>query len=372
MNFDSLTDFVNGLLKIIPGCSLIINYRHKQVYKKSFGYAELENKKPFSSSTKVNLWSATKPITCVAGLKLFEEGKFLLNDKLYDYLPEFKNMYKKTNYEIKLVDRPILIKDLFTMSAGFTYDINSVNMKAFKAETNGECPTYLLSKYLSKDYLSFEPGTHWSYSLCHDVLGVLIEKLSGFKLGEYINLNIFKPLGMSNSTFDRTNEIIKKMAYQYSYNSKNSIIERVTKDNMYYLGSKYQSGGAGIISTADDYIKFAEMLCNNGKTEKGKNIISKESIDLMKINQLNNEMVKDINWPQLTGYSYGLGVRTLIDKTKGSLSNLGEFGWSGYAGCYLLVDIEKELSVFYCQHMYNNQEEYIHPRIRNIIYSCLD
>lgn len=376
MNFNNLTKFLNMLIDIgIPGCSIIINYKHQQVYKNNFGYADIENKRPYTANSLINLWSASKPITCVAGMKLFEEGRFLLTDPVYKYLPEFKNMSIK-----KLLDGkeefipatiPILVKDLFSMTAGFTYDINTENMRAYKTETNGKCPTKLLCKYISKEPLSFEPGSHWAYSLCHDVLGALIEEISEKKFGDYVREKIFEPLNMKDSTFERTEKTISKMAMQYCYNYKKETAEKVSKDNMYYFGSEYQSGGAGIISTAEDYSKFVEMLINNGNTKDGENIISKAVIDLMRTNQMNSNMLKDFNWPHLTGYGYGLGVRTLISNQT-SLSSLGEFGWSGYAGCYVLADPEKELSIFYSQHMYNNLEDFIHPRIRNIVYSCLE
>ena len=142
---------------------------------------------------------------------------------------------------------------------------------------------------------------------------------------------------------------------------------------MFRLGSEYESGGAGLISSVDDYIKFANVLCNKGKTQKGEKILSECTIDLMRTNHLDKTSMKDFNWIQMRGYGYGLGVRTMIDKAKGgSLSSIGEFGWGGAAGTYAMIDPENEITVFYAQHMLNNQEPYVHPRIRNIVYQCLE
>lgn len=390
MNFQPLDDFFKHLTEEVgvPSVECAVHQGHKELYRCAGGYGY----KP--EQNLYNLYSVTKPFTCTAALQLFERGKFLLNDPLSDYMPEFKSMTVKrkftasdngrlvsegkaaeqscNEYELVPCEKPILVKNLFTMSAGFNYDKNSPAVKKYMKETDGSFPTRCIAKALSETPLDFEPGEHWQYSLCHDVLGAFIEVVSGMSFGEYLRKNIFEPLGMSNTGFERNDDIFARMADQYRYNSETGTAEKITKENEHILGSEYESGGAGLYSCVDDYILFADALANGGVGKTGKRILSPATIELMRTNQLCGQALSDLNWKQLSGYGYGLGVRTALDKAEGGiLSPVGEFGWGGAAGAYVMIDPENNLAVYYAQHMLNNLEPYIHPRIRNIVYSCL-
>jgi len=162
-----------------------------------------------------------------------------------------------------------------------------------------------------------------------------------------------------------------RMASQYVYNMETRTYAP-KEGNVYVLGSEYESGGAGLISTVDDYMRFADTLCGFGTSPDGVRILGKNSVRLMRRNHLTAETWPDFNWAHHGGYGYGLGVRTLVDSTRiSTLSQDGEFGWSGAAGAYVIIDPENELTVYYAQHMLNSQEEYIHPRLRNAVYADL-
>ena len=149
-------------------------------------------------------------------------------------------------------------------------------------------------------------------------------------------------------------------------------IKNVGKRVEHVLGSEYDSGGAGVTTSVEDYSKFASALANGGVGRNGEKIISAGTIDLLRTNQLGDVQMEDFNWQQLRGYGYGLGVRTLVDVAKsGSCGNIGEFGWGGAAGATVLIDPSVGLSVFYTHHMLNPQEEYYQPRLRNVVYSCI-
>jgi len=375
MDFTKLKLFMDKITEWrVPGADCAVYYKNQPVFRYSAGYADIKSKRPFTSNELFFLYSTSKVITCTAALQLFEKGGFLMSDPLCEYLPEFSEMYiKKTGSdELIKAHNEIKIRDLFTMSAGLTYDINSPSLRKIKKESQGKCPTREVIKALAQEPLVFEPGTHWNYSLCHDVLGGLIEVISGKKFSEYLQENIFNRLEMKDTGFYLTEEKRQRMATQYQFNDEKNCSEEILLNNVYKLGTEYESGGAGLISSANDYIKFANALCNNGKAENGRQILSRNTIDLMRTNHLGETSLKDFNWSQMIGYGYGLGVRTMIDKAKGgSLSPIGEFGWGGAAGTYVIIDPENELSVFYAQHMLNSQEPYIHPRIRNIVYSCI-
>ena len=379
MNFKGLETFLDDITKWrIPGAECAVYYRNKPVFRYSAGYADIKSKKPITADNLYNLYSTSKVITCTAALQLFEKGKFLMTDPISEYLPEFNEMYiqkKIENGENELVkaENSIKIQDLFTMSAGLTYNINSVSIQAVKETTQNKCPTRDIVKAIANDPLMFEPGTHWNYSLCHDVLGGLVEVISGKKFSEYLVENIFKPLEMKDTGFYLTDEKKQRMATQYRFDEIPNSATEVSLTNDYKFGSEYESGGAGLISSVDDYIKFANALCNKGKAQNGEKILSRHTIDLMRTNHLDETLLKDFNWIQMSGYGYGLGVRTMIDKAKGgSLSPVGEFGWGGAAGTYVMIDPDNGVAVFYAQHMLNSQEPYVHPRIRNIVYDCLD
>lgn len=361
---------------LIPGADCIIYHKGKQVFRHQAGYADVEAKTPLTSDHLFFLYSASKMITCTAALQLFERGKFLLTDPVSAYLPEFSDMtvLRQTDGKTEQVKakNQITVGQLFSMTAGLNYELDTPEIRAVREKTDGKCPTREVVKAIAEQPLSFEPGTHWQYSLCHDVLGALIEVVSGQQFGQYLQEHIFDPLGMRRTGFAYDSVVESKMAQQYEYKDELNRYVRVELKNRFRLGSEYESGGAGLISCADDYILFANALCNGGSSAAGERILSRRTIDLMRTNHLDAVSMQDFDWPHLTGYGYGLGVRTMVDRARGgSLGPVGEFGWDGAAGAYALVDPENQIAVFYIQHMLNGKHPYIHPRLRNIVYQCL-
>jgi len=218
------------------------------------------------------------------------------------------------------------------------------------------------------------------------VLGAVVEVISGKRFRDYVKENIFDPLDMQNSLYH--NESVRdRMAVQYKYfdgGAEDNIARQagaIAAADGYYkpvgqettgvLGPEFDSGGGGITTTIADYSKFCTALANGGVGATGEKILSSGTIDLLRTNQLSERQMKNFIWPQLKGYGYGLGVRTLIDKAAGSTGNLGEFGWGGAAGATVLVDPKEKLSVFYAHQMLNPQESYYQPRLRNVVYGCI-
>ncbi len=387
MNFENLKFFMDNLTAWrIPGNSVVVYKDGKRVFSYSSGYSNLEDKIKMQGTELLNIYSCSKPVTAVAAMQLYEKGLFLLSDPLYEYIPEFKDMYvKSSDGEIVKANKPITIQNLLTMTAGFTYDTNTDAFKKARKLTNGKMDTLTTIKCIAEDSLAFHPGEHWGYSLGYDVLAGLVEVISGKKFSEYVKENIFLPLEMNESVY-HNEKIQDKMAEQYSFvvdnekdivklqsrKSNDGCVRNVGKYANLIFGVEYDSGGAGITSSVGDCGKFAAALANCGKGINGEQILSKATIELMKTNHLNETQLKDFNWSQLSGYGYGFGVRTMIDKVAGgSNGSLGEFGWGGAAGATLLVDTELNLGVFYAHHMLNPQEEYYQPRLRNVVYSCL-
>jgi len=338
------------------------------------GYSDLEKTKPITADNTYWLYSTSKVITCTAVMQLVERGVIGLDDPVYEYLPEYKNLTVKSGTDIKRAENTMTIRHLLTMQSGLNYNIYAPSIKKVLEETNGQATTRQIIDALAKEPLDFEPGTRFQYSLSHDVLGAVIEVASGQQFGTYLDEHIFKPLGMKNTGFVLTQERKAKMAAQYAYNEANKGPVPVSLENVFILSPKFESGGGGLISTVDDYILFLDAMCNGGVSSDGYRLLSMESIDLMRTDQLHEDSKKDFAMFGKIGYSYGLGVRTLVDKEiSGAKSPLGEFGWDGAAGAYAMIDVENHLAVFYAQHVLGCGYVYseIHPKIRDLTYDML-
>ncbi|PJN66426.1 hypothetical protein PAEAM_00690 [Paenibacillus sp. GM1FR] len=377
MDFKPLASFIDRITSWrVPWAEVLVMHRNDTVFHYRNGYANLEEKTPIGDGAIFNLYSMTKIMTCVAGLQLVEKGAMLLSDPLSDYLPEYAEMtVKKTmpNGEIRLekATRAITVRDLFTMTAGFSYDVGCPSIQEAVKSTDGTLPTRDFARALAKEPLLFEPGTHWNYSMCHDVLGALVEVVSGKRFGTYLRDEITGPLGMNDTAFNLNDEQQTRLIPQYAYNDE---LEKAVRfdGNGFRVGTELESGGAGLLSTVSDYARFLNALTGHGTSPQGVRILSQASVELMRTDHLNEMTRADYSWDHMYGYGYGLGVRTHISKAaSGSLSPIGEFGWSGAAGCMAIIDPDSELTVMYGQHLLNSQEPYVQRRLRNVVYSCL-
>lgn len=388
MNFDALARFMDHLTSWrIPGNGIKVCLDGKEVFSYNSGYADVENKIPMTNDHYINIYSCSKVTTVVSALQLYEQGKFLLDDPLYEFIPEYKDMYIKDANGIRAAQNPITLRHLFTMTAGMTYDRETAPYAKAREITNGRMDTQTVIRTIAEDPLIFEPGASWNYSVCHDVLAAVVEIISGKRFSEYVRENIFDPLDMKKSMY-HNDAVQDQMACLYKYVNSNTLSAvaqqsgKGSKDDGYAVevsknisgvfGPDFDSGGSGITTTINDYSKLCVALANKGIGETGEKILSAGTIDLLRTNQLNPQQLVALKWPQLKGYGYGLGVRTMIDKAvSGSVGNLGEFGWGGAAGATVLVDPAMKLSVFYAHHMLNPQETYYQPRLRNMIYNCI-
>ncbi|WP_342555974.1 serine hydrolase domain-containing protein [Paenibacillus sp. FSL R7-0652] len=377
MDFKPVASLIDRLTSWrIPWAEVLVMHHNEIVFQYRNGYENLEEKTPIRDGAIMNLYSMTKIMTCAAALQLVEKGDILLLDPLSQYLPEYGDMQvRKTlpNGEVyyEKATRPITVRDLFTMTAGFSYNVNAPSIKEAVECTNGALPTREFAKAFAKEPLMFEPGTHWNYSMCHDVLGALIEVVSGKRFGTYLQDEIIKPLGMHDTAFDLNEEQQSRLIPQYIFDEEQNKAVRMD-GNGFRVGTELDSGGAGLLSTVNDYAKFLNALTGLGTSPEGVRILSPASVNLMRTDHLNDMTRPDFSWDHMYGYGYGLGVRTHISKAgSGSLSPLGEFGWSGAAGCMAIMDPDSGLTVMYAQHLLNSQEHYVQRRLRNAVYSCL-
>jgi len=393
MDFTYLKQFMDHLVEAerVRGNVIEVYYKGKKVFHNASGYNDLEEQKIMTGDEMFNIYSCSKLATVTAGLQLLERGKILLDEPLYAYIPEFKEMYIKTKEgELVKAERPILLRDLFCMTAGFSYNFHTPGFREARELTGGKMDTVDVIRCIAKDPIGFEPGTHWRYSICHDVLAAVISLVSGKKFRDYVKENIFDPLGMTESVYHHTEETLARTATQYSFIQDGHVdfdiveaqkrgregagyfIKRNKAENTHVLGPEYDSGGAGIATTVGDYSKLIAALAGYGKGVNGERILTPYSVQLMRTNHLNAEVIKDFNWPELRGYGYGLGVQTHIDPVKsGVISPVGEFSWGGAAGATTFMDPSIDLAVLYLTHTFNPRAEYYRIRLRNIVYGCL-
>jgi CubicO group peptidase (beta-lactamase class C family) len=373
----------------IPGNTAAIFKDGKLVFKYSSGVKDIETGEKMQGDELLYLYSCTKVATTLAALQLLEKGKFLLDEPVAEFIPEFKDMTVKTQSGVEKCSVPITMRHLFTMTSGFNYLCNGPAFDGARELTAGKFDTLTTIKCIAKQPLDFVPGEKWQYSLCHDVLAAVVEVISGEKFRDYVSKHIFEPCGVKEAYFhdDKIKDRIATQHRFYAKGDSNDIVKlqksgsesiggknvKVEKSNYLIFGEEYDSGGAGIIASIKEYGKVFAAVANNGITQNGEQIISRSTIDLWRENQLNEAQLKTFNWSWYKGYGYGLGVRTMINRAiSGSTSSFGEFGWGGAAGAQVIIDVENNIALAYAHHMLNPQEGYVYPRLRNVLYTCMN
>lgn len=315
----------------------------RQVFHKTIKPADCADR------DKLLMFSCTKPVTAVCAMQLVERGIISLEDKLADYVPAFAESYFiDENGEKQVVGGDITLRHLLTMSAGLDYELMR---KPAVLELVKSCPdanTEQMIDAIAQSPLCFRPGERFLYSLCHDVMARVIEVASGMRFSEYVKKNVFEPLDMNDSGF-KVDDLDHTLPL---FTGVKGFVEPRDCNNTYLVPTtEYDSGGAGMVSTAADYAKFAVALANGGVGANGSRIISAGSIARMQQVEIRVDDLKcEFTCVQGADYSYGLGVRTRIRPTQWGLS-VGEFGWDGAAGSYLMVDPVRNISVVIGMHL---------------------
>lgn len=375
-DFSELTEFLDSLSECfgIPGCDCAVSVDGTVVYRHQAGFRDEEEKRPISPDDTYWIYSATKLFTCTAALQLMEWGKLELDAPVSRYLPEFGNLtLREADGTCRPVRTELTVRHLMTMTGGLDYDLTRPALVRALAE--GKMTTRELVAALAEDPLNFEPGSHFLYSLCHDVLGAVIEVVSGMPLADYISAYICCPLGMKDTTFHPTEKQLDRMVTQYAHLDGKGTHRPIGQENRFRLTERYDSGGAGLLSTVDDYILLVSALSLGGTGANGARILSEESVRQMRTDMLGSVQRQDYlaRSPAARGYSYGLGVRTMVEDL-GNGVPIGEFGWDGAAGAYALVDCTNRVALFYAQQVCNSYitYQYLHPTLRDTLYKCLE
>jgi CubicO group peptidase (beta-lactamase class C family) len=352
-------DAVQALIdkKEMAGAVIAIARKGKVVMFEALGEAEAGSGKPMKTDSIVRIYSMTKPITTVAAMILVDEGKIGLDDPVSKYLPEFKNLRvlpgKDKGDETVEAKREPTIRDLMRHTAGLTYgffgnsSIDQLYKKMGILSTPGDTLQDMIAK-LGKLPLRFQPGTHWNYSVGVDVLGRVVEVVSGKPLDEFFAERIFKPLDMKDTGFFVPEEKWDRFTGSHGENkeSKKLTVTEPAAKSRFRTKPKLLSGGGGAVGTARDYLRFCQMMLNGGELD-GVRILKKETVAEMIKNQLEDEAMKAKNGGKTdVGEGFGLGFGVQVGKDNPLLGRVvGEYWWGGAASTHFWISPKQDLVV---------------------------
>jgi CubicO group peptidase (beta-lactamase class C family) len=260
---------------------------------------------------------------------------------------------------------------LFTMTGGLTYNMQS---PAVMGATNIESSTLDIVRAFTKDPIMFEPGTHYLYSLCHDVLAAVCEVITGKRFSEYLDELIFKPLGLKDIGFRPSEEQRARISAMYRYEQGTAKAVEISNRNEMEVLKNYESGGGGLFSSVHDYLEIITAVACGGTAKNGYRLLRPETVDMMRKNYLGDVQRNDMVKYNQFGYGWGLCSRVHIDPLVSfSRSPVGEFGWNGMANAYCLMDTENRLAIFYATHVKETRYGYtvLHPMMRDMIYDII-
>ena len=348
-----------GIITLLARNGKIVDFQ-------TYGYRDVEKKLPMERDTICRAYSMSKIITCVATLMLVEEGRLNLDDPVAKYLPEFKEMkvWKGGTAdapELEALKRPMTIKHLLTHTSGLYYDFSAGNAELAKLARNadlwsGSSLTNFITR-LAKLPLQHQPGDAWTYGVNQDVQGAVIERVAGKTLGAFLEERIFRPLVMKDTGFDVPPEKVSRLAKTYKRGPDGKFVEdQPIVETWPEAGRGIEAGGAGIFSTAGDFARFAQMLCNGG-TLDGKHILGRKMIELMTANHL---VTLPNNQAATRQKGFGLGVEVTTDLGQLSMpSSIGQFGWYGAATTYCQIDPKERLvAIAFAQHFPFNEHNF--------------
>lgn len=348
---EQMHEFVdNGQLSAVH--SAIIR-KGKLVHWDTYGHEDVDSADPLKDNTIWRIYSMTKPIVSVAAMMLYEQGHFQLNDPLHKYIPEMKDLNVHVGGgKVEKAKRSIRIVDIFRHTSGIGYGWSGGYVDSLYAGTDRRSMETIegLVKGLSKLPLYSEPGDHWRYGLSTDVLGYLVEVLSGQPLDEYLQEHIFTPLMMTDTHFEIPDSKDDRFITNYTTDRETGKLKVIDAPSFspYCKEVTFFSGGGGLASTAEDYLRFCQMLIRGGELE-GERLLSPKTIELM--TQDHSAHSAHHGGPVVmptNGTGFGLGFAVTKNLADTNLTgSLGSYGWGGAAGTYFRIDPEEDLILLF-------------------------
>ncbi|MCI2048477.1 MAG: beta-lactamase family protein [Lachnospiraceae bacterium] len=372
---------------VVAGASMLVWQDGCEQGYYQAGMADMEKQVRIGRDTIFRMYSMTKPITSTAVMMLAERGKIDFMQPVSDFLEGFRDQKYCDGEELRPVTRPMRIKDLLDMTSGLSYGgmddagmraTTELLMQADRREKEGSPMTTVeFANLLGQCPLSFDPGASFRYGLSADVLGAVVEIVSGMRYGDFLREKIFDPLEMDDSDFYVPEKKQHRLAQTYQYGKDGGLQlyagNNLDVQNRMKVRPSIEFGGAGLVSTIDDYMRFCRMLLAGGEW-KGRHIISPTTVHRMSTGHLTpaQQAVFDRDLSHLAGYSYGNLMRTMHDPASSlALSSEGEFGWDGWLGTFMMVDPANDLTTVYMQQIVDAGMTTYTRRLKNIIYAAL-
>lgn len=338
---------------VVAGVNLLVEKEGEEILYVQSGEADRDSHKPIQRDSIFRLYSQSKPVTAVAAGILMERGEIDLCQNVADFLPAYRELTVCTpDGKVKKAQRPLLVHNLMNMTSGLSYpgcmnesDKGSAivfDEACRRLRTDHEMSTVELAQKLAEYPLAYEPGTSWQYGTSADVLGAVIEKAAGMSLSEFLRREIFDPLGMKDTAFYVPAEKQHRLAkvYETVYRAEGNTMIPYLGDNLAISNPAdrepaFQSGGAGLMSTLDDYMKFARMLLNHGAYEGGR-LLSSRMVEYLTTGDLTEDQQKGFDqWIGLCGHTYANLMRVCNHPSRAAmLTGEGEYGWDGWLGMY--------------------------------------
>ena len=334
----------------------------KLIHFDSYGSSDISENDPLEEDDIFRIASMTKPIVSIGLMMIYEEGKFNLNDPVYKYIPEFKNLTIKKRKKVKPVKNHVKIIDLLRHSAGLNFKgpedyrkVISMNLEEYTKES-------------VKEPLRFEPGTTWWYSSSTDICGYLIEILSGQKLDVYLKDKIFDPLKMNDTSFELPKNKLDRLTTLYVVGEKKELVSFDNKSNSPFKDKvTLLNGSGGLLSTTKDYLKFSVMLLNNGSIGS-EQILKKSTLDLMKQDHSLGLKYKKLVFGKKKGFGLGFEVVKEEDTKFGSK---GTFGWGGMFGTYFRADPKQNMVYIYMTQSFETYRLKLADKFRAMVYESI-
>jgi len=353
------------------------------------GFADVERGEKIAEDTVFRIYSMTKPITSAAFMMLVEEGKVALDDPVHRFIPEWRDLgvFKAGfigTFQTSRPSRPMLMVDLLRHTSGLTYGFqNRTNVDAaYRKKGIGELPHKGtldgMIEGLSHLPLEFSPGDAWNYSVSTDVLGYLVEKISGVPFPQFLKERIFDPLGMDDTGFAVSPRGVDRFASCYMAGPKGVMLKQDDARASAYLETPvFVSGGGGLVSTVHDYLKFCRLFLNGGEVG-GKRLLGRKTIELMTMNHLpGGKSLTDMSRSLFSevaydGVGFGLGFAVTTDPARTLLpGSAGEYSWGGAASTYFWIDPKEELIAIFMTQLLPSTLYPLRRELRTLVYSAL-
>ncbi|MBL4585177.1 MAG: beta-lactamase family protein [Pseudomonadales bacterium] len=373
----------------ISGCVTLVARKGKVCYLDALGTADRERNVAMQNNTIVRMYSMTKPVTSVAIMMLYEQGRLALTDPVHKFIPEFETLkvFETGSYPVfasSAPARPMTIKNLLTHTSGLTYEfMRATNVdytyRKMKIGTwaPGDTNQTLIEKLVQVP-LEFSPGERWNYSVSTDVLGRVVEAVSGMRLRDYFEQAILSPLGMTETGFEIPQQHTSRFAACYQFNPKNQPVLADDPLDSAFANRTFDSGGGGLVSSITDYFKFCSMLLNGGIFNEQR-ILGPRTVEYMTQNHLPNNAdiaafaMGKFSEDTYAGIGFGLGFAVKLDPAKNSnLGSVGEYYWSGAASTLFWIDPKEEMIVIFLTQLMGNTEYNFRGELQSLIYSSIE